>query len=544
MKKLTIDRNLRTDLFGDRGISAMSPSPEKERQPGILKKKVSFDASTLGGNGEQQDNTQSNNTNDSESSSSATPSAEEQGFLRSPRNQARMKPNGTPSQPEMEQVRGNELAIVPEDEPTEATSVLPKRSNLPRSQADQKAGEYWMDPSKESLQKLSKEQRRHVSGLSVGREGCGKVVFNNPVDISNISLTDIYENIIVIGLRSLTVYPDQARKPAMGKGLNVPSTIYLENSWPRQRDKRSPLHERSGSRFNKHVERLRRVTGTEFVNYEKDTGTWIFSVPHFTTYGFDYDDDASEGESLHLSNSTMTEPPDTPTPKARGPSNGPTPTVSAQTQRADGSTNGYSQLRSEINNTLGLRGPKALPGSFKEAGMSDDDQYDQEMEEVIDDEESFLDERLATSPSDSGEDEPSDMQDANGEGEVQSLIIREEDDGVDLEMAGAFPEQDADEVTAPVLKNSSKETFNICGDWASELQRTIRPRKQDRRALRNQQSQGSYDGLTATPDTKGDTPTLSTHADIGRSLFGEPGQAQPKKVRGVGMVTRKSTIKV
>ena len=98
MKKLTIDRSLRTDLFGDRGGAAL-PSPEKERQPGILKKKVSFDASTVGGNGQHGDATQTNGITNQAASSSATPSAEEQGFLRSPRNQARSKPNGLPAHP-------------------------------------------------------------------------------------------------------------------------------------------------------------------------------------------------------------------------------------------------------------------------------------------------------------------------------------------------------------------------------------------------------------------------------------------------------------
>ena len=55
LKRLTIDRSLRTDLFtGAKDGSGALPSPEKERQPSILKKKVSFDASTVGGKGEQQ----------------------------------------------------------------------------------------------------------------------------------------------------------------------------------------------------------------------------------------------------------------------------------------------------------------------------------------------------------------------------------------------------------------------------------------------------------------------------------------------------------
>ena len=549
MKKLTIDRSLRTDLFGDRGSLALSPSPEKDRQPTTLKKKVSFDASTLGGSNGQQTNTEGNNTNGNDAGTSSPFNIEEQTFLRSPRSQAKSKPNGAPAHSEMEQVRGNELAIVPEDEAADATSVPPKPSALPRSQADQKAGEYWMQPSKEHLQKTSKEQRQHVSGVTVGREGCGKVEFNEAVDLSNISLNDLFDNIIVIGLRSLTVYPDQVRKPAVGKGLNVPSTIYLENSWPRQRDKKSPLHDRGGTRFNKHVERLRRVTGTEFVAYEKETGTWIFKVPHFTTYGFDYDDDGSEGESLHLSHSTITEPPDTPTPKMRGSANGRKPKLSALDMLSADLISASNPVEPGPVESVSSRNKKVVPGSFEEGQMSDDEEQDQEMQELYDDEQEYLiDECLDGSPSESGGEEPREMQDANGHIEDQVLAIRGEDDLVELDMAGAFPEQGADELTPTALSKRPNGVSNISKDWASELRQTINPKKQDRQALRRAQndsaeSQDSHNGPNQNSDNHGETG-ISTYTDIMKSLFFPPEQTQTKEGRSVRRVTRKTGSKV
>ena len=162
MKRLTIDRSLRTDLFsGAKGSPAALPSPEKERQPSILKKKVSFDASTVGGNGGQQ----GVQNGVSENEQANQPTAEQQGFLRSPRTPGRPKSTPLTSQPEMEHVRGNELAIVHEDASPDATTTNGRSTAAPQSQEDQKAGQYWMKPPKEELQKLSKDQRTRVQRL-------------------------------------------------------------------------------------------------------------------------------------------------------------------------------------------------------------------------------------------------------------------------------------------------------------------------------------------------------------------------------------------
>ena len=102
-----------------------------------------------------------------------------------------------------------------------------------------------MKPAKEELQKMSKDQRTKMfKDLAWVVKGCGFVEFNMPVDLTlTKSLDDIYGNVVQIELRSITVYPDQNKKPAQGKGLNVPSTLHLENSWPRQKDKKTPLYE-------------------------------------------------------------------------------------------------------------------------------------------------------------------------------------------------------------------------------------------------------------------------------------------------------------
>lgn len=540
LKRLTIDRSLRTDLFsGGKEAPQALPNPEKEKQPSILKKKVSFDASTVGGNGEQQATAQ----NDTSMGSSFTePIAEEQGFLRSPRTATKPKTNGAPPQPEPEQVRGHELAIVHED----ASPVVPdppanekKVTPVIRSQEDPSPGDYWMQPSKAELSKLSKDALRKVVGFAVGRDGCGHVEFDRPVDLTlTKTLDDIFGNVVLVELRSITVYPDQAKKPAQGKGLNVPSTLYLENSWPRQKDKKTPLHEKSGPRYNKHVDRLRKVNGTEFVRYEKETGTWVFKVPHFTTYGFDYEDDASmASEAGDLNSSVLSEVPDTPTPKSRAPKGNKVPTnetpkssVSNGPEESFAESTNVSYASSSPEDTFQFRKKKYLPGAFDESELPDDEQDgfsedDHEMQEIGSNGQSFLGERL-DSPSVSGEDEPSDPEIAVNEAHEQSVVVREEDEEMDPEITGAFPSNELKSMSAMIenLGTPAKGAFNMSGDWADALQRTLSPKKQDRIALREQQVQlvGGQPLFGETSTTKkASTKSIKTHGDLMNSLFGK-----------------------
>lgn len=560
LKRLTIDRSLRTDLFGDKETSAALPGPERSdasKGPGILKKKVSFDASTLGGNSEYQNNLLANGTeNSSDKENSTTPSAEEQGLLRTPsRGRGHgAKANGAPQQPEMEQVpRGNELAIVHEDASPESGGA-PNARAPPKTHEDQQPGPYWMKPAESQLNRMTQDEKRKVQNFSVGRQGCGHVEFNAPVDLSRIPLNDIYQNIVLIELRSITVYPDQSKKPPQGQGLNVPSTLYLENSWPRGRDRKTPLHEKSGPRFQKHVDRLRKVGGTEFVRYEKDTGIWVFKVPHFTTYGFDYDDDASEGESLHasvqdgaLGSSILSEAPDTPTPKSRLMRNGHTPTATSLTQRSFASTNDSSNVSSSPDDTFQFRKKKVItPGAFDDEPTYEEresiyDDGDHEMEEVNSNRQSFLGQRSAASPSDCGDDEPSETYAVDDVlQEDQSLVIRDEGDAMDMEMVGTFPLTGDDEQGPGEYGTPGKAAFDVSGDWAEALQRTISPRKQDRQALRQTQAYGLQDPEADPEETpvasKGNgTPIMATSIDLMNSLWGkEQARRSGRKMKQAG----------
>ena len=539
LKKLTIDRSLRTDLFANGGVAAL-PSPDKSDQskhPGILKKRVSFDTNTAGGNPNDQGAADTDISTSNDINSNATPSAQEQGFLRSSsRNNnhrfAGTDANGVVSPPEMEQVKGNELAIVHEDESPETVAAANGRPPPRIDQNDPQPGAYYMHPSRVELSKMTQEQKSQVANFEVGREGCGKVVFDQPVNLTNVSLDDIFDNIVVITLRSLTVYPDSTRKPQRGRGLNVPSTIYLENSWPRNKDKKTPSHEFSGPRFNKHIERLRRVADTQFVRYEKETGIWVFKVPHFTTYGFDYDDNASEGETFNMS--TMSEDPNTPTPKSRAVRNDLASSGLTSLQNSTNSADVASYISSSPDDTFEFRKKKILPGSFDDSLAYDEDH---DMEGPHNEELSLPDDRSDASPSDSGNDEPSNIQGLNEAVEDRSVAIHDEE----MDIVGAFPEAAQPDSLLPPksILSLQEQSFNGAGtpraldlnaddDWADQLQKTINSQKQDREALRRSKAHfhndygiGGEETPKAMPALSGEAKGFATSIDLMNSLFGK-----------------------
>ncbi|RDW88821.1 hypothetical protein BP6252_00853 [Coleophoma cylindrospora] len=527
MKKLVINRGIRGDLF--------SPPPQAQQSPaigktggGILKKRVSFDGNGMA-NGPQ------NGTSPlKQVTNNATPSAEELGFIR-PRPSV-PKPNGVESQPpEMEQVKGNELAIVHEED--SSSSAAPKIQSNSVSLEDLAPDQYWMSPSKEEILAMNRTQRAKVSGFKVGRKGVGEVEFLVPVDLTNINPDEIMDNIVVFATRSCTVYPNIAQKPPMGKGLNVPSIISLNNSWPRKKDKRTISGEKSGPRFEKHVQRLKQVPDTKFINYDKDTGVWTFQVEHFTTYGLEYEDDEeTDGDGMGQFDQSELSAPDTPTPQNRTPR-------SAQYDDSFASTQ-FSRTESDPEDTFEFRRKKVLPGAFDNQDAYDDDDMEEEYDEQ--DQQSFLDERSVGSQSENGIEEPMDHDDVFQDDESVSIV--------DQEMAGSFPQagntaeldgdsQDEDDmdivgqtpgalVRARMRANAGKtpsKKFAAGDDWTNMLKTTISPQKQDRALLKrlidvngdSPTKAGTEDTPVARNKFASDARGFATSIDLMNSLFGQ-----------------------
>ena len=524
MRRLNINRNLRTDLFNG---SSNDATP---------KKTVSFNNSITNGNA-QPNSSRPTITNGGssnalvrvEENNSPTPSAEELGMLRSSRTSTSTpRANGTSSTPEMEQVRGNELAVVPEDESPQATLKASNNMVIPRDRSDQKPAAYWSQPTLDELRNYSQKQLQRVAPFIVGRHGCGKVEFS-AADLSKTPLDSIFDKVVVFGVRSLTVYPDAASKPPQGTGLNVHSIITLENSWPRARAGKLPVHEDKGARFEKHLDRLRRVENTTFVDYSIKTGEWTFTVDHYTTYGLEYE--ADEDEDTMMSGA-LTDPPDTPTPNTRASA-----PFTEDTPRSQPETSALSMEDSSPDDTFDFKkgNKKAVPGGFEDDFLyEDDDIVDAQSDDMMS-ENPFLDER-STGLS---------AIHAIGEGHDEF------DHTEDQLMAGSFPvrghtvehpsevtqEPQATSLFKPksILKANQmhpapfgtpgRSRVEIGADWTEQLQRTVSPKKQNREVLR--ESQGTILRDIEERDQKIATKSsamgrgFQNSIDVMNSLFGQ-----------------------
>lgn len=65
-------------------------------------------------------------------------------------------------------------------------------------------------------------------GLTIGRTGYGSVFWPGPFELTDLN----FEPIITFRNKEVVVYPNDAKKPPVGKELNRPAEISLDNVWP------------------------------------------------------------------------------------------------------------------------------------------------------------------------------------------------------------------------------------------------------------------------------------------------------------------------
>lgn len=447
-KKLVINRDIRSDLFStpQKDKSGMDSNPGSRK----LAKKVSFDTANV----EAEEGTPVRALPAPEDVQEETPRQTR------PANNAS---NGSRT-PEGDQTKNSELGVVHEED----NSVTPEGNST--SGFDNAPGRYWMSPPMEDLQNMNRVQRQKIDHFTVGRDNVGSIEFKVPVDLSSIDLDEICGGIIQLEPRSATVYPVAAKKPPVGKGLNVPARITLEQSWPRgARDRRAPTDQK---RFNKHVERLKRIPDTTFESYDKDTGVWVFSVEHFTTYGLDDSDDDDDLEPMDETNNSL-------------------PVVDSRQAGFEGSDD--SDMRDD---TFDFRRPRGVPGAF-------DGQ-----EEMYEDEQPMQQSFLGVSSADSA---PRDVRLALEEDDDDHYQGEEYDMSDDEEMArssvGQHLAAEHDDISSEggpvakvgtpggILRARMRAMKDSAGpvklevadgdDWTEMLRKTVSPMKRDRQQLRD-----------------------------------------------------------
>lgn len=156
---------------------------------------------------------------------------------------------------------------------------------------------YYISPTLDELAEMSKLELSRVQNLVIGREKYGQIAYDQPVNLSELSnLGDILGNIVVFESGTVCVYPSELTKRPPGSELNLPCTVTIEDAWPRTPTQKR-IKDVHDPRMRKHVERLRKASearGGEFVAFAR--GTWVFRVPHFSTWGLPTSEMVVEGD--------------------------------------------------------------------------------------------------------------------------------------------------------------------------------------------------------------------------------------------------------
>lgn len=154
--------------------------------------------------------------------------------------------------------------------------------------------DYFTEPT---LQELADKEHTEpgycsrVDKFRVGHKRYGSVMFFGETDVRWLDLNDI----IQFGMREVTVYGKQNKKPPVGYGLNKPAEVALY--YIQCRNKTTGELVCQGPELKSFEERLKRKTeeqGAEFVSYDPSQQEWKFQVKHFSRFGLDDSEDEEE----------------------------------------------------------------------------------------------------------------------------------------------------------------------------------------------------------------------------------------------------------
>ncbi|PAV88442.1 hypothetical protein WR25_06016 isoform B [Diploscapter pachys] len=151
--------------------------------------------------------------------------------------------------------------------------------------------DYFCEPSIEQMKSMIHNGAVSLpDGLTIGRASYGTVYWPGPIQIKDIVLDEL----VVFRHKEVTVYPDEAKKPPVGEGLNRPAEVTLERVWKRNRITgeyvKDPI-ELTEIGWREFLERQTSKMSAEFKDYRPLTGSWVFRVEHFSKYGLSDDED-------------------------------------------------------------------------------------------------------------------------------------------------------------------------------------------------------------------------------------------------------------
>lgn len=147
-----------------------------------------------------------------------------------------------------------------------------------------RAGYYTIPSLDELTSYMSDDGSCVVDNFTVGRDGYGNVFFEDKFDVADLNLDEI----VHFRHKEVVIYPNDQSKPAVGQGLNRRAQVTLDRVWPMDKTTHNPIMEPERLTQMDYESKLRRVCakmGARFKEYRPQTGSWVFTVDHFSKYG-------------------------------------------------------------------------------------------------------------------------------------------------------------------------------------------------------------------------------------------------------------------
>ncbi|CAK5111642.1 unnamed protein product [Meloidogyne enterolobii] len=211
-----------------------------------------------------------------------------------------LSPSMESERPTIEEIQSPPEKTLPPKEPIQQNKQQQQNTQQLFQQPQQKKfkmklsrPEYYSNPLIEDLEALfdSKGICKIEGGLTIGRLGYGSVFWRGPIELQEPLDLD---EIVHFRNKEVVVYPDESKKPEIGRGLNKPAEVSLENVWPIDPKTKMPIKDTDElirMNFKGKLERLCARMDAHFVDYQPSRGVWIFQVEHFSKYGFHDEDD-------------------------------------------------------------------------------------------------------------------------------------------------------------------------------------------------------------------------------------------------------------
>lgn len=141
---------------------------------------------------------------------------------------------------------------------------------------------YYCSPSLEELMALPYQSLTQISNFCIGKTGLGKIIYQQPINLSMFSSQWLYL------FKSVTFSQGLVNvQHLLGDSLDAKAIVYLENVKPDENQS-----------VDDFIQQLKSPLGMKFISYDALEHIWAFEVEHFSVWGLIKKDTDSEIKNM------------------------------------------------------------------------------------------------------------------------------------------------------------------------------------------------------------------------------------------------------